>query len=276
MNKFGGNWTIRKMKIVEEYAKAYLKIMSKNKYWDLLYFDAMAGSGTIELKRNFEVLSGMAIRILELEEPIPFDEYYFVELSKTKTNTLEQKINVNFPNKKIHIVNEDCNKKLKDLSNFLQSEKGKKYRVLAFVDPTGMQVDWESLKGLGKSGIDLWLLIPTGSGANRLLKNDGNISKSWIERLNRFLGMTEEEIRREFYIKPKQLSLIDTNPQIIKTKDAIQKLANLYKSRLEEIFDHVSKPLPLKDNGKVLFHFIFVSQNKNACKIANDILKNNM
>ncbi len=46
MNQFGGDWTDRKMKIVVDYAKAYLTIMSKQNF-TTIYFDGFAGSGAI-------------------------------------------------------------------------------------------------------------------------------------------------------------------------------------------------------------------------------------
>lgn len=47
MNKFGGDWTKKKIEILVEYAKAYLEIMKSRSYYKLLYFDGFAGSGFI-------------------------------------------------------------------------------------------------------------------------------------------------------------------------------------------------------------------------------------
>ena len=84
MNKFGGDWTENKIEILVEYAKAYLSIM--NTYatqfnWKLLYFDGFAGSGFITKgnEENQKLIVGGAKRILEIENPRPFDLFYFVE-----------------------------------------------------------------------------------------------------------------------------------------------------------------------------------------------------
>lgn len=81
MNEFGGDWTKIKIEILVEYAKAYLTIMNKQEFFKLLYFDGFAGSGHIvkDKKINLDVTVGAAKRILEIEKPRPFDEYYFVE-----------------------------------------------------------------------------------------------------------------------------------------------------------------------------------------------------
>ena len=52
-NQFGGKWTEQKIKIVYDYAKAYLTIMAKYKDkfgWKIMYFDGFAGTGKIENK----------------------------------------------------------------------------------------------------------------------------------------------------------------------------------------------------------------------------------
>lgn len=92
MNQFGGNWTKTKIEILVEYAKAYLKIMNvhaKRYGWKLLYFDGFAGSGEIVKvldDKGFgyydvDITIGAAKRIIEIEEPRSFDEYYFVQYS---------------------------------------------------------------------------------------------------------------------------------------------------------------------------------------------------
>ena len=49
--------------------------------WKLLYFDGFAGSELIVKGKNEnrKEIIGAARRIIEIEEPRPFDEYYFVE-----------------------------------------------------------------------------------------------------------------------------------------------------------------------------------------------------
>ena len=76
MNQFGGNWTEAKMEIVVDYAKAYLTIMNKQNWVKTLYFDGFAGSGLIGAKENEESVKGAALRVLEIQDPKPFDIYF--------------------------------------------------------------------------------------------------------------------------------------------------------------------------------------------------------
>ena len=80
MNQFGGDWTEAKMQMVVDYAVAYLTIMNKQSWAKTIYFDGFAGSGLIEAKDENEVLKGTALRIKEIDNPKPFDMYYFVEM----------------------------------------------------------------------------------------------------------------------------------------------------------------------------------------------------
>jgi three-Cys-motif partner protein len=196
MNKFGGDWTENKIEILVEYAKAYLTIMNvyAKKYdWKLLYFDGFAGSGFIikDKDENQKIITGAAKRILEIEEPRPFDVFYFVEKNTKNANYLEEHTKKMFPEKNIHIVREDCNEKIKSMSQFL-ADKGNQYKVLAYIDPCGMQLNWDSLQTLQKHSVDVWILVPTGMGVNRLLKKDFNISDAWVDKLEVFLGMERE------------------------------------------------------------------------------------
>ncbi len=274
MNQFGGDWTKKKIEILVDYAKAYLTIMKDRPYFKLMYFDGFAGSGFIinDKKVDIEMTVGAARRIIEIAEPRPFDTYYFVEKDPIHFKLLEENTKTLFPKKKIHAVCEDCNKKLVDLANFLRDPKNKQYRTLAYIDPCGMQVEWRSIESLRGLPIDMWVLVPTGLGVNRLLKRNGQISDAWVERLEIFLGLTREEIEKNFYKKTE--SLFPEITFVQKVEDTVEKSAKLYRSRLKEVFDFVSKPYALKNStNSIMYHLFLTSNNETGVKIGNDIVK---
>ncbi|HEV8083263.1 MAG TPA: three-Cys-motif partner protein TcmP [Chitinophagaceae bacterium] len=274
MNLFGGDWTQRKIEIVVEYAKAYLTIMNSYPQFKCLYFDGFAGSGNIykDDEIDFEIIKGAAIRILEIDVPKPFDVYYFVELDSKNKEELEKTIKENFPKRKSHVVTDDCNNRLIKMSSFLNQNKN--YKTLAFIDPYGMALKWSSIEILKGLGIDLWVLVPTGIGMNRLLKRNGDIRDAWLTKLELSLGLTREEIRSYFYKSKTIQTLFGEETSINKEEKAIQKAADLYKKRLNKIFKFVSQPLELKNStGSIMYHFMMASNNASAFKIANDIIK---
>ena len=124
-------------------------------------------------------------------------------------------------------------------------------------------------------GIDIWILVPTGIGVSRMLKNDGNITDAWYEKLEKFLGVDRDEINNTFYKKVTYQNLFGDETTIqYKENNSISKIHNLYKERLLTIFKHVSDPFVLRNTtGSIMYHFMMATNNKNALKIANEIIK---
>ena len=279
MNNFGGKWTEAKIEILVEYAQAYLSIMNifANRYgWKLLYFDGFAGSGYIKKGDNEhqKIIIGAAQRILEIEEPRSFDQYYFVEKKIENVEELVEKVVQNYSHKKIKVASTDCNEKIQSMSAFLKTKKGKKYKALAYIDPCGMQVNWSSLVAIQELNIDAWILVPTGMGVNRLLKRNGQISEAWLERLEVFLGMPKKEIIEYFYSTTVVNTLFGDEIKTSKEEKAIERSAELYQARLKELFKYATDPYILKNkSNSTMFHFYMVSNNSTAKKIANEIIE---
>ena len=54
----------------------------------------------------------------------------------------------------------------------------------------------------------------------------------------------------------------------------IEKLHEIYSTKLREIFKYVSEPLRLRNKSKsIMYHFLMASNNKTAYDIANDIIR---
>lgn len=273
-NKFGGSWTEQKIEILETYAKQFLKVFKNKPFEKLLYFDGFAGSGLIEVETREEeeprILEGAALKILKIDHPRGFNMYYFVEKNKALAKSLEEKTKHLFPNKEIYVQAKDCNQKLKDLASFLRSTKGQEYKVLGFIDPKGMQLEWSSLEVLRGLKVDLWILNPT-SGTNRLLVRNKEIDPTWLNRLKLFLGLEEQEIISHFYSKRMNLfGDIDT----LKSDDPINKLHELYAKRIAgNVFKYVSNPKVLRNNsGSPLFHFFMATNSEIGLRIANSVV----
>jgi three-Cys-motif partner protein len=277
MNQFGGNWTYQKIKIVEEYAKAYLQIMKNFPYYKLMYFDGFAGSGGITIgdKMDENSIDGAAKVILEIVEPKPFDTYYFVELGAKKAALLKESLD-KIKTSGVFVVSDDCNKKMIDMANYLRGRNGKSYKVLAFIDPCGMNVDWSSIEYLKGLGIDMWILVPTGLGANRLLMKDGNnIPESWFIKLEKFFGINKELILQCTHTEVIETDLFgDTKRKLVKNDKGIKEVQRLYSQRLKSVFKYVSNPYVMRNSqNSTMFHLFLASNNSTAVNIANDIVR---
>ena len=135
-SQFGGEWTLQKLHIIEEYLKTYATVL-KNQRVKKIYVDGFAGSGKTELKSNshtqdFEmqenllgelpvdilpvVVEGSALISLKYD----FDEYYFLELDEGRLSTLYSAIKNEYPQKisKVHFIIGDSNVKLLEVRLF--------------------------------------------------------------------------------------------------------------------------------------------------------------
>lgn len=291
---WGGSWTEDKLDTFEKYVNAYLTIMNayRDKYnWKLIYFDGFAGSGSrindngeddskellLELfnqnlvkEDDFAVYKGAAERVLDIQQR-GFDYYYFIDKDEESHNLLKAKLEPLHPDKKLVFRPGDANVKLIEMANYLRVNHNVKALVL--LDPFGMQLNWDSIKQLENTGIDLWILIPTGVIVNRLLDRKGELTH--IEKLTSFFGKDEKCLRDYFYKKRTEQSLFGETTIIEKVKEPITKIAELYIEQLKTIFKHVTtKPMVLYNSRNTpIFHFAFASNNETAKNIAAQIIK---
>jgi three-Cys-motif partner protein len=248
--------------------------MKTRTFFKLVYFDGFAGSGFIinGRQKKIDMTIGAARRIVELTDPRPFDIYYFVEKDSENVLALKKSTKEAFRQKKIVVVQDDCNKKLIDLANFLRNPINRNFRTLAYIDPCGMQVERRSIENLRGLPIDMWILVPTGLGVNRLLKKNGQISDAWLEKLKIFLGLERKDIEDYFYTK--MPTLFNEMTIFKKEADAIERSSKLYRKRLKEVFRFVSVPFELRNSMQSpMYHLFFASNNDKAVKIADDIVK---
>lgn len=284
MNEFGGQWTRDKIEIFMKYVPAYLTIM--NEYapkfnWELLYFDGFAGSGAIlseseeQVGDEYALVEGVATRILRETNPCRFNYYYFVEKNPVNAQKLKELISKEFPNieSAVRVVSGDFNKEIRRVTKRMQeleNEGGKKIKALVFIDPYGMSVEWESIASMKGLGIDMWMLVPSGVGANRLIpKNFDKIDPMWFRRLSQFFGIEIEELKAYFYSAQQNLF----GEEMVKESDTIKRIHKLYEKRLLTIFQFVSSAFIMENSkGSVMYHFLLASNNATAVSIANDII----
>lgn len=173
--QWGGPWTEQKLDTFEKYVRAYLTIMNNNrdKYnWKIIYFDGFAGSGSrsVDEENNeiqetsnlfgsevtpeeLSVYQGAAERVVGLEKDTKgFDAYYFVETDENSRRSLEAKLSNYQTIGSKHFLEHDANLAVRMLANTLKKHKGLK--ALVFLDPFGMQIDWESIKLLEGLSVD--------------------------------------------------------------------------------------------------------------------------
>jgi three-Cys-motif partner protein len=291
-HQFGGGWTQDKLERVRKYLHAYATIFASNPKAQKLkpiYVDAFAGSGYRATRKRQvpqvdlfsemaeadtqEFMKGSARIALEVEPS--FKGYLFIEQDDDYAREL-YKLRDEFPSKAsiIDIVEADANAYLKQ---WCANTDWHTTRAVVFLDPYGMQVDWDLIATIAQTkAIDLWLLFPLGVAVNRLLTTGGPPPAEWQDALTRIFGTSAW--KDAFYATHETADLFgDITTEQVKLAD-FDKISRFFVQRLETVFAGVAKkPLALMNSRQnPLYLLCFASANPKgaptAIKIANHIL----
>lgn len=286
-HSFGGDWTQEKLDNLKGYLVAYRSLFASNKrarFFTTWYVDAFAGTGSIvktsqtdsnhifldqptEEQKRF--LDGSAKIALGLDSP--FHKYLFIEASRKRAEELSSMVNSQFPSleHRVTVKVEDANEAIR---NWCKTRNWTKERAVVFLDPYGMQVEWDTIKVLAATkGVDLWYLFPF---ATRLLRNDQKIDDAWARRLDMLFGTNDW--RSRFYPVRQQDTLF--GPVSTTERDATESNIQAYiEKRLGSCFVGVAKSRILRNSTKSpLYALCFAVSNergaKPALKIAQHLL----
>ncbi len=286
-----GPWAKDKLERLGKYLRAYTTIMNKQDWCEgYYYFDAFAGPGEHEFRSGTqarrqtldwllpdvasvaqsddeqrEYLSGSPRVALDVEPP--FTQYVFIERSPSRVRELEQLRTEYGSRRSIAIRQEDCNEYLRRV---IPTIDWRARRALAFLDPFGMQVPWDTLIALAHTkGIEVFLNFPDGMAIQRLLPRDTTkITQQRRAMLDKYFG--SPEWYDVVYRKEKTLF---GEEQDTKIKKSGQRLVKWYRNRLKNEFGYASKAaLITNTRGNDLYYLLLASPNKTGVKIADYIL----
>ncbi len=267
---FGGQWTIDKLNILENYLNAYTTAL-KSQDFKLMYIDAFAGTGKIEFPTETindvsGFVSGSAERALKITDK-PFDKIIFVESDRNRCLELENLRQDNL-NRNITIENTDANSFLVNLDC-----NWKSWRGVLFLDPFATEVEWSTIEKISRfNALDTWILFPVLAIARILpvSMEPNKVSESWASRLTTIFG---DEIWRNLYknTQPDLFGIIRTEREY-----GVDGLLNIYKEKLSEQFGSrfLQESRTLKNSkNSPLFEFLFCAGNPRGARIAKRIAK---
>jgi len=293
-HQFGGDWTEAKLGCLGDYLRSYRQIFAKNpkaQYFRTWYVDAFAGTGERAIKSGASTPGDLFDGVYDSEEAItyrdgsagialslasPFDYYVFVEKSPGRIDELRYNIGTKHSNllDRVTTVSGDANEALLDWSN---TRDWSKDRAVVFLDPYGLQVEWETIEVLGKTrGVDLWYLFPLGLGPIRMIPREGAVPPSWSDKLDRLFG-THAWYER-FFQASKQNSLFGDEPAV-EREVSPDTIGAFVKERLETCFHSAAKGMILRNSKQSPMYLLcFAASNEKgagpALRIANSILGN--
>ncbi|MFM1977233.1 MAG: hypothetical protein RL145_2079 [Pseudomonadota bacterium] len=281
MEPWGGAWTEAKLDRVEKYLKAFITALKKQNF-NLVYIDAFCGRGEVGVKGGEELpllqegrrfLAGSARRALSLA--VPFNRYHFIDASQEALEELKSWLNSNRPDLqgRVHFHHGDVNAELPKVTDAL----GKMERAVLFLDPFGMQVDWETMVIIAKKCLDLWYLVPT-MALNRMVSKTLNMPAGWPEKLDTFLGTSSW--RETWYLTDVQGRLFQDGDDGKLRTASIEKIEADFVARLRILFKMPKNQKRLgSSKSGILFTLVFGCSNPDpkayglALRIANNLLK---
>jgi three-Cys-motif partner protein len=204
-----------------------------------------------------------------------FDKYIFIERSAERCAQLES-LKAEFPAlaAAVEIRQGEANAEIREMCRADWTSD----RAVLFLDPYGMQVEWQTLEAVARTrAIDMWLLFPLGIGVNRLLKKTGDIPAPWRNRLDILLGT--DEWYEEFYRVERTPTLFGGDQEHVR-KATMDTIGRYFNRRLKTIFAGVAdEPGVLRNSSNnPLYLLCFAVANKRgapvALPIANHLLRN--
>jgi three-Cys-motif partner protein len=275
-----GPWAEQKLDALEKYLNAYSTALKKQNF-RRIYIDAFAGSPTARIRKSAkelepspffdvqddstaqdEFILGSPLRALNIDNG--FHHHYFFDLDETRVATL-----ADLAEERTDVVSRvgDCNPLIQELAPQL---KRKDIRGVAFLDPYGAHLHWDTVKALADTGtMEVIINFPVAMAINRLITKSGEIPQSWKEQLDACFG--NETWQDVSYTMEKDMfgELV-----ISKNSNNSDALLELYLSQLREIFAFVSEPRLIRNTrNNPLYYLIWAGPNKLGLKIAEYILR---
>jgi three-Cys-motif partner protein len=287
-HEFGGHHTELKLSVIASYLNAYTKALRRI-FKQLWYIDAFAGTGSRIVKHRalpatlfgdppaperIERLRGSAQ--IAIDTAPPFDALIFIEKKKSFAAALE-KLKAQHPLRDIKVIQGDANKAIQKI---IRETSWSTKRAVLFLDPYGMDVDWETLKAIARTrAIDVWYLFSLSGLYRQATVKLSKVDISKRKALDRILGSSDWE--KDLYpLRPKMRTLMGDLRDIprVRTKN-VRALEAYMKKRLETIFGAVLEPLRLpREKGPQRYSlFLCISSNNPkaievATRIGNHIL----
>ena len=275
-----GDWSVDKLNILRVYSERYALILrnqtdvAPGRRLSYGYIDAFAGAGEHIHKSTGEIIPGSPLNALRVRHA--FDEYHFIDLKPSRVLRL-RKLCSEYENAFVHEGN--CNRVL--LEKLLPKFRYEDFRrALCFLDPYGMNLEWEVLETAGKMrSIEIFLNFPildiTRNAKRKSLELVDPVHRA---RMTAFWGtddwhtsMVKQSDQQNFF--GALLDSGDNTPEI-ETVDGYT-IAKAFQQRLKDVadFQFVPDPVPMRNRKEGLLYFLyFAGNNATGNRIATHIL----
>ncbi len=219
-----GEWSRDKHYFLMRYIDAFTTSMKGKKWQGLHYIDLFAGAGVEKLENSLKLDWGSPM--IAAKAPHPFDRLHLCEKVKRKYNVLKSRIDKIRPDSQV--LHGDANKRIHDIVKEIPQGA----LSLAFLDPYGLHLEFETLKVLSDVRADLIIFFPDYLDAlrnweyNYLDNPSSNIDHclgsgaDWRSILDNTARNNLAEVLRKLYIgQIRSLGYTEFEYERIKAKD---------------------------------------------------------
>jgi three-Cys-motif partner protein len=154
-----GPWVKEKLFFLERYLHMFCITMSGKPWRAVNYIDLFAGPGKCRVKDDGRIHLGSPL--LALTAPRPFTNYFFADCDIESVEVLKQRCGTSPFSDKIRYYVGDSNVRVREMVDLIQQVDAE-YRSgewsslnLAFLDPEGLELHWETVATLAEVRTDL-------------------------------------------------------------------------------------------------------------------------
>ena len=277
-----GPWAKEKLDALHRYLDFYTKVLKKGP-WRTVYVDAFAGGGKARIRQREpldpepvlldfeptdaeqeEIIAGSPRVALAIDNP--FSRYVFIDPNGARVSELDALAAEYGETRTISIRPGNAEEQVR----WVLSQKIHKttHRGVAFLDPYGAHLSWDTIEDLAKTRLfEVLINFPLHMALARLMKNDAQIPETWRKQLDSFFG--GPEWFDEVYEKG---GLFETGPA--KRGDYLDRLLELYRGKLRRAFGNVSHPKLIRNTrGSPLYYLLWAGPHRKGLEGADYILR---
>ncbi|MBN2081846.1 three-Cys-motif partner protein TcmP [bacterium] len=274
-----GDWTILKEQLLSYYMAIYNTILSQAKgpankpIFTRWWIDACCSSGIHVSKNKNQHLPGSAYLATHIDPP--FDKYIFIDEEEISLRFLHSLLG---DSENFSYYKGDCNSLLGPLlEKYFQWNSYN--RGLCFVDPYKININWQTIRQLGKAGKD-----NGGKGAIDCFINypQHDIQRNIFRKAKADIHPMDKKRMTAFWGDDSWLDIVYRREQTLfedmefKTSDTKHSMLEAYKHKLqaEAGFNYTIDPFPLRNQiGVEVFYLFFATNAKTAVRAAKDAFK---
>ena len=250
-----GFWAEEKLAVLYKYITMFTSSMH-GKWSSMAFIDMFSGPGRGIIQEDNAVIDGSPLRAFQQE--YLFTHYVFIDINPDNIAALESRISrISGKTPNVKYIPADCNTVVRQIEKCIPRSS----LVLAFIDPTSMQINFSTISDLSNcfAHIDMIINFPRQAIVRQYkhaLKNMGN-----QDTFDKYFGTTEwRKCLQE------QRSLTPGG-----------KLLNLYKDQLttlgfSDVNDTRNSVLVRGPKNIPLYELVFASRHSLAYKLFNESL----